>query len=153
MFSEAEEKFILPFLKEDVSVLEYGCGESTIEIGKLVDSLISIEHTKEWHEQIKQKILANTILFLKFPDGLEKGTDGTYKQFKEYIECPEVYKPFDVIIIDGRARVGCAKFAKNLATKDTDIFIHDYNREEYKEAEKYLTLINCVENMAHFKIK
>lgn len=153
MFNKAVTDFLTPFLTKGKVVLEYGSGESTKEISGMVETLLSIEHNAEWFKEINKGLPNNCILLFVPSTGFAKGTDGTYEEFKKYIEAPKDYGTFDVILIDGRARVGCAEYAKNLADKDTHIFIDDYNREEYHEAEKYLTLIDRVDNMAHFKLK
>lgn len=116
--------------------------------------------------------------------------DGTYSDFESYIELPLILSKvragiikanregnqsaiklltshishlthgFDVILIDGRARVGCASVCHLLGHKDTLVFIHDFNhpvekwrRPEYYEAEKYLERIDGVFTMWKFKIK
>lgn len=151
MYNKAVRKFLFPFLTKDKTVLEYGSGQSSIEIAKMVKSLVTLEHTQYWSEKIFPQLPLNASMIYCPHVNLVKGTDGTYEGFKNYIEAPK--GKFDVIMIDGRARVGCAKYAKNLADENTDIFIDDYDRKEYHEAEKYLTLIDRVDNMAHFKLK
>ena len=116
----------------------------------MVKSLLTIEHQRYWFDKIKPKLPDNTIMLLVFSTNFRGGT-GTYEQFKDYIETPKDI--YDVIIIDGRARVGCAEYCKNIANENTVIFVHDYQREEYKEIENYLQLIEVVDVMAKFKLK
>ena len=73
--------------------------------------------------------------------------------FKDYIESPIEYGPFDIILIDGRARVSCSSICKLLSHENTIIFIHDFHRPEYQEALKYLELIDSVKTMSKFKLK
>ena len=150
MFSENESDLIMPYLTKGAKVLEYGSGNSSLEIANIVKSLLTIEHEATWYNIVKRALPSNANIIFKPPTCLTWGTDGTYEQFKEYIESPYQYKYFDVIIIDGRARVGCAKYCKNVANKNTVIFVHDYQRPEYKEIEKHLQLIEVVETMAKF---
>ncbi len=132
-------------------MLEYGSGFSSIQIAEMVKTLLTIEHQRQWHDTVKANLPSNGKIIFEPPTCLDWGTDGTYDQFKRYIEIPKGI--FDVIIIDGRARVGCAKYCKNIANENTIIFVHDYDRDEYKEIENYLELIEVVETMAKFKLK
>ncbi len=151
MYGRKESKLIEPYLTKGARVLEYGSGASTKEVADKVGILVTIEHNRDWFDKVKENLPDNTKIYFKPPTGLKWGTDGTYEQFKDYIESPKGL--FDVIIIDGRARVGCAKYCKNIANKNTIIFVHDYQRKEYKEIETHLQLIEVVETMAKFKLK
>lgn len=150
-----EEQFFLQNLKAEHKVLEYGSGESTLQIAKRVKELISIEHQKHWYDKLISKIPENCILLLHEPDlpYIEGGEDGLYQEFESYVNAPIAYAPFDVILIDGRARVSCASLAKQLGHKNTIVFIHDFHRPEYKNALNYLEVIDSEGSMFMFKIK
>ena len=79
------------------------------------------------------------------------------QQFETYIKKPLELGKFDLIFIDGRARIECAKICKDISHKDTLIFIHDYRGrydvENYKEIENYLNFISEINNLAFFSIK
>lgn len=152
--SEIEQHFFMNHLNSDMKVLEYGSGQSTREIAQKVKSIISIEHQPNWYNQLINNVPNNCNLILKIPDMeyIEGGHCGTYEQFKNYIEAPIIYGPYDLILIDGRARTSCASIVNKMTNKDTIIFIHDYHREEYKECEKYLKLVDICETMAKFKL-
>jgi len=157
--SENESLFFLNHIKKTHKVLEYGSGSSTKEISTLCKSLVSIEHQESWYNDISKNIEKNTNIILCKPFKLyEEGTfnDGTYDEFKEYIEAPLDYGKFDIILIDGRARVECAKFIEKVSDKNTLIFIHDFtprlDDHNYKEIFKYLNLIESVETMSKFKL-
>lgn len=156
MFAEInEENFFLDTVNHNTLVLEYGSGISTIEIAKRCKKIISIEHQKNWYEEIKNKIPSNCELIFKEPNlpYNEGGHCGTYDEFKDYIEASLNKGPFDIILIDGRARVSCASICHKISHKDTIIFIHDFHREEYRDALNYLSLVGMVGTMAKFKIK
>jgi hypothetical protein len=150
-----EENFFFTHLKDDFRVLEYGSGSSTEQISKKVKEIISIEHQEDWFNKLNEKKLDNCRLILKKPNlpYTEGITDGTYEEFKNYIESPLDYGLFDIILIDGRARVSCADFAKKISHKKTLIFVHDFNRQEYQEINNLLEHVQTVETMAKFKIK
>ena len=152
--SEIEQSFFMNHLNSDMTVLEYGSGQSTKEIAQKVKSIVSVEHQVNWYNQLINEVPNNCKLLLKVPDTeyIEGGYCGTYEQFKSYIESPIKYGPYDLILIDGRARVSCASIVHKIAKNNTIIFVHDYHREEYKECEKYLKLIDMCETMAKFKL-
>jgi len=151
--TDKESEFLLSHLNQKQKVLEYGSGDSTAIIDGKVGLLISIEHDPGWFDVIKGIYFMNTHVILKKPTfPVVKPKDGTYEQFKDYIEEPLKSAPFDLIYIDGRARVGCASICSKLGHKDTLVFMHDFERPEYQPALKYLKLIKQVERMAKFTI-
>lgn len=156
MFTEKnEEEFFFNEINENSKVLEYGSGVSTTEIANKCKTILSIEHQENWYDKMKNEIPNNCELIFKNPDlpYTEGGHCGTYEEFKSYIEVPINYGPFDIILIDGRARVSCASICHKMSHENTIVFIHDYHREEYQEALNYLELINQVGTMAKFKVK
>lgn len=155
-----EQEFFLSHLKPHMRVLEWGSGSSTLAIAPMVKHVTSIEHTGKWYEEIKSKMPGNVDLRFVPPNNPEYSDDGTLADFVDYITNPLASGPFDLIFIDGRARVECAKLCRQLGHADTLVFIHDYNhpeekwrRPEYYEAEKYLQRVDGVFTMWKFKIK
>ena len=158
MFTQKNEKlFFISHINQDSKILEYGSGESTLEIAKIAKSIVSVEHQPLWYSKTINLLSNNTNckLLLKPPDKpyVEGGHCGTYDQFKNYVNAPISYAPYDIILIDGRARVACASKTKDLGINTTIVFIHDFDRPEYQEALRYLELIETVGTMAKFKIK
>lgn len=153
--SAAEEKFFLSHIKKTDKVLEYGSGVSTLQIAFFCKKIISIEHNKEWYDKLANRIPDNCTLFLRRPNlpYIEGNEDGNYEEFKDYINAPINYGPFDIILIDGRARNECAKICHLIANKETFIFIHDFNRPEYQKVHDFLIQIDSCETMAKFIIK
>ena len=161
-----EEKFFKDHLDKTHKVLEWGSGVSTPQIADQVDFLVSIEHNTEWYEKIKnnmevsQKSYDNCKYLLRPPSESGSGENSRgknyYIDFKEYVDAPLDYGPFDIILIDGRARVACASKCSLLGHKDTIVFIHDFTlpgREYYGESLEYLEHIETANTMAKFKIK
>ena len=156
MFTQKnEEDFFMSHISNDSLVLEYGSGVSTKEIAKKCKLITSIEHKEDWYNKLKNELPSNCELILKTPDlpYIEGGHCGTYDEFKSYIESPLNKMSFDIILIDGRARVSCSPICNKLSHDNTIIFIHDFDRPEYQEALNYLELIIQVGTMAKFKIK
>lgn len=120
--------FIALRTKPEMSVLEYGCGSSTFWWARRVSKVVSCEHDETWYRQVSQKTPSNVDL-KHIP--LEYG--GAY--------CHEVKKysgAFDIIIIDGRDRINCAKNALS-ALKPGGVIIWDNSdRDEYREGYQFL---------------
>lgn len=152
--NQGEADFFLSHIKPEHRVLEFGSGGSTLDIAALAARVVSVEHNKEWYDKISAQIPENaTLLFHPPTSEPTGGDDGTAEQFHDYIHAPLKYVeqegPFDIIFIDGRARVACAEICEKLGHAGTLVFIHDYNhpnpqytRTEYYDAEKYLTKLN-----------
>jgi len=184
-----ENKYFKDHLDKTYKVLEWGSGLSTPQIADRVAFLVSIEHNAEWYEKIRKNMAVskksydNCKLLLRPPtkggkgesvniywgEGPRKGQLKTragqnhYEDFKEYVDAPLNDGPFDIILIDGRARVACASKCHLLGHKDTLVFIHDFTtsdspyynpgRDYYSKSLEYLEYIENYMTMAKFKIK
>ena len=159
--TEEESFFLLSNIKKDDRVLEYGSGYSTIEISKKCKFILSIEHDEGWYEDVRNmsRDFKNVDVVLKKPNLPYLGgfNCGTYDEFRDYINAPSEYEKFDLVFIDGRARVECSKYVKNFINDESLIFIHDFSsrldNHNYKEIYKYLELIESVRDMSKFKLK
>lgn len=153
--NKSEEFFFMSHIDETKKVLEYGSGYSTIEIANRCKTIVSVEHQENWYKDISKKKPNNCTLIYSAPDldYTEGGDDGSYEEFYTYVNSPLNYAPFDVILIDGRARVSCASICNLLGNENTIVFIHDFFRPEYKKALEFLELLESVDTMSKFKIK
>lgn len=163
MFNNQDE---VDFLRKNLrlcdTVLEWGSGGSTLEIAKHVKQLYSIEHDEKWFRKLMQLIPQNVFLHHVPHNKEEKsGDDGTFEDYKDYIKSALRFNTkFNVIFIDGRARVECAKLAVNLLEHDGIILIHDYRnpteqyrRYEYEVVEQFLEPIEGAYALWKFKPK
>ncbi|MCB9362072.1 class I SAM-dependent methyltransferase [Candidatus Woesearchaeota archaeon] len=115
-------------------VLEWGSGISTIYYPKLLKQgeWHAIEHDKGWCKLLSKRLGPKAKVHHAAYNKSYK-SDGTYEDFKEYVDLPQtIAKEFDLILVDGRARVACLKKAKSLLAKDGVIILHDANRDEYR---------------------
>jgi hypothetical protein len=157
--TSSEQDFLIENLNKNQKVLEWGCGSSTIEISKHVKEIYSIEHNVNWHNKINREVSDNTVLFLCEPDlPYHEGNHcGTFDEFKTYITKPKEFGLFDLILIDGRARIECSKICSIISKEDAKIFVHDYRgryeSENYKDIENHLDFVSEVDNLALFKPK
>ena len=123
---------MISFLKDkiqpDMTVFEYGSGNSTLWWSKQVCSITAVEHDLDWYNSLKEKIASNVkYLYCE----LDRG--GRY--------CQTVLKgdrKFDIIVIDGRDRVNCARNALEALKSDGVIIWDNSEREQYREGYAYL---------------
>ena len=120
--------FLKPRLSKEMSVFEWGTGNSTLFWSKHVKEVVSVEYDEEWYKKLKEIVPKN--VSLKY---FKLEYDGAYCR-----AILEENQKYDIILIDGRDRVRCAKYAVNYL-KDTGIIIWDNtDRESYQEGFEYL---------------
>ena len=141
MMAASSVKLVCNLLTPDTRVLEWGSGGSTLFFSKYVKSWDTIEHNVNWISEMQKytKDLSNVRFHsAKHTWNHAKNSDGTYKEFREYVEVPahfENVQPYDIIIIDGRARVECGRsvLRNRLLAGNGVVLIHDWERCMYKE--------------------
>lgn len=111
-----------------LNVFEWGSGNSTLFWERYADKVISIEHDKSWCEKMKLQISKQTEI--KYYE-LEYG--------KDYCNaiCNEE-GTFDIILIDGRDRVRCAKNCICKLSKNGVVIWDDTERNYYDEGIMFL---------------
>ena len=114
--------------KENMVVFEYGSGNSTLWWSRRVAKVVSCEHDAGWYELTKSTLPSNVEYRL-----LELVPGGLYcALIKDYGQI------FDIVVIDGRDRVNCAKNSL-LGLKSDGVVIWDNSdREEYGEGYEFL---------------
>lgn len=113
--------FIEPRIHNRLRVFEYGCGHSTIWFANRVGEIISVEHNKEWADEIARKVPDNGKVI--FSDIAEN-----------YVKMVNENGLFDIIIIDGLHRDRCWQNAL-IALKEGGVIIWDNsNLDEYQDA-------------------
>jgi len=147
---EAKE-WLDKFLKQDMTVFEYGSGGSTLFFSKKVKNLISIEHDKTWYEALssllKEKKILNCEYWLLEPRPiLAKDTNLNFSyplsftseaytnmSFKKYVKSIDVFPngSFDLILVDGRARPSCILHALNKLRPGGFLMLDDSERTYY----------------------
>jgi len=143
--------FIKDYLKNNKVeyVLEYGSGNSTLEYPQCVTYLKlwrSIEHNKDWYERTK-KNLTDSRVSLNFvpPNNEEWILNGNFEAFRDYVLFPLNFKEkYDLIIVDGYARVECLFLSKYLVRKNGKIFLHDFIHAHYNPGINSLNRIKSV---------
>ena len=113
-------------LPHNLSVFEYGCGLGTLWWADYAATLHAVEHEQGWAEEISGKVPEHvSILYraagISYVDSI--GENGI---------------KYDVIIIDGRDRVECAKKAVAHLSDDGVIIFDDTNRKKYESGADFL---------------
>ena len=125
-----------------INVLEWGSGNSTLYFSNFLPASSNwkaIEHNPEYAKQvttkIKEQLESNVEVEciksnLPYIEGI---VDGDFETFKDYVLYPKKYnKTFDIIIVDGRARVDCMAIGWDLLDKDGIMILHDAQRVQYQ---------------------
>ncbi|MBZ4645378.1 MAG: FkbM family methyltransferase [Clostridia bacterium] len=127
-FTYPSIEFLATRIKKEMSIFEYGCGNSTLWWASHVKNVISVEHDETWYRKIVGKIPENVQL-IHIP--LEY--DGDYSR-----KIGEYNNRFDIIVIDGRDRVNCVKNAINALKADGVIIWDNSDRQKYQEGYEFL---------------
>jgi hypothetical protein len=120
--------FIKTRLNKDLSIFEYGSGNSTLFYAKHVKNVVSVEHDEAWFNKIVKEKAENAEMIFT---ALEK--DGEYSQKAKLLG-----EKFDIIIVDGRDRVNCCKHSVDALSTNGVIVLDDSERDFYNEARVFL---------------
>lgn len=139
LIGQAHRERILKFITPNCHVLEWGSGGSTLWFADRLPAgatLTSIEHDTAWHENTQRRIgkRQNVQLLLCPPSG-SLGRNATIDEedpthLHKYIHAVDGRK-FDVILVDGVARVACMEHAREILSPGGVIFLHDAHRPWY----------------------
>jgi hypothetical protein len=121
-------EFIKGRLSNELVVLEFGSGNSTLFYSRFVKHLYAVEHEVNWFNEMKSKVGANVQLSY-----VQLKSDGEYARFSSQID-----RRLDLIIVDGRDRVNCIKNSVGSLTENGVIVLDDSEREEYREGIAFL---------------
>lgn len=153
-------RWLSSFLKEEMTVFEYGSGGSTIFLAQRVKRVVSVEHNEQWYQLVGESLnefnLSNVEYFLKEPEKMKLEGDfcdpcsyasGIQHKFErmsfcEYVKVIDNYPDrfFDMVLIDGRARPSCIMHAVKKIKKSGIIVLDNSDRERYKLAKiQYLS--------------
>jgi hypothetical protein len=126
-FTYAAMAFLQGRVKKEMSVFEYGSGNSTLWWGNRVSRVVSCEHDPSFYQLLRPKLPANVVYVQRELAG------------EAYPRAIEPYeREFDIVVIDGRERVACAKHCLG-ALKPGGVVVWDNSdREEYREGYDHL---------------
>ena len=104
---------------------EFGSGASTIMFSKIVDTIVSIEHNRDFYKRLENRILKSVI--------------GNILAYHITTTYPVTTNVYDFIYIDGIKRIECMKLAVG---RTPLIAIHYSERKEYQEGYNYIESFN-----------
>ncbi len=120
------------------SCLEWGAGYSTLHFPTLLGAgarWLTVEHDREWAERITGLNRSPAVEVVCVPPSCDRWTDphedGSRAELAGYVDFPEDRGPFDLIVVDGRARVACIEKAAGLLADGGVVMLHDANRVFY----------------------
>ena len=120
--------FLQERVNKNMSVFEYGSGNSTLWWAERVARVIACEHNIEWFEKMKV-IIPSNVMLLYFD--IIRGGDYS-RAITKYT------KEFEIVVIDGRDRVNCAKNSLNSLKPNGVIVWDNADREKYSEGYDFL---------------
>ena len=112
-----------------VAVFEYGCGSSTLWWARRARRVVSVEHDEAWFKAMTPQ----------FPDNVrpifqQLVPDGDYCRTASKITRPK----FDVLVIDGRDRVNCARHCLSALSPSGVVVFDNTEREAYLPGREFL---------------
>ncbi len=132
-------------IKAGMSVFEYGTGGSTLWFLEHGVSIVSVEHRKDYFDETESRVRdyaeKPTLLFI--PPTAEacpdfSSSDFTDLCFRDYVMSILTYDPFDLVVVDGRARNACIREAmpkvkRWLLLDNTERAIYDEGKNLLKD--------------------
>ncbi|CAN5504540.1 hypothetical protein BH23ACT3_BH23ACT3_01310 [soil metagenome] len=129
--------------RTDASVFEWGSGASTHWLAARCTHLMSVEHELYWAVRVGAELPDRAEVVVVEPDKLAGAEHAarsskrgfTRLDFSRYVAAiDECTGPFDVIVIDGRAREACLTAAVRHLAPDGIIVFDDIERRRYRRA-------------------
>jgi len=108
-------------VSKDLTVFEYGAGNSTLWFASKALNVSSVESDQSWMEILNKKIAPNTTLYYEDVNSLE------------YVrKAADLNRKFDIIIVDGRRRVECLKNSLEALSDKGVIILDNSDRPTYE---------------------
>jgi hypothetical protein len=109
-----------PRLEPSAAVFEYGAGNSTLWYAARCASVLAVDHDAAWVATLRARLPANVEVLHRPTDA----GDAEAAANDPYVAALDDPGAYDVVVIDGRARVSCARRALP-GLRDTGIAILD----------------------------
>jgi hypothetical protein len=114
--------FLNPRLTKNISVFEFGSGNSTLFFAKRVKEVLSVEHNKEWYQIVNRTKPANVKLVHTISDSVN--------DYLEYFI--NLTEKVNIIIVDGLHRNDCLINSISKLSENGVVILDDSERPEYK---------------------
>lgn len=142
----AMQEYLVKHVNRNMTVFEYGSGGSTIFFSRTAGSVTSVEHDRDWHQRVVNKLgleeAKNCTCYLIEPESgnSEIGAISLKPQyagsnFNDYVAVIDQFpdESFDVVFVDGRARSACVRRAIRKVKKQGKIMLDNGKRAEYSD--------------------
>lgn len=120
--------FLAGRINKNITIFEFGSGNSTLYFAQHVHKVMSVEHDNDWHQKISLHAPSNVEVFL-----CPLVYDADYCRFANTL-----IDKFELIVVDGRDRVNCVKHSVDALSEDGCIILDDSERPQYQEAHEFL---------------
>lgn len=131
-------EYLDTLLDAKMTVFEWGSGSSTNWLAERVRYVVSVEHNPEWQFEAAENVDLQIILPQPRAIGNDPANPYHYRSrplggvnFKEYVSFIDGFEPFDLILIDGRARASCLMHASKKIKPSGFIVIDNTERDYY----------------------
>lgn len=118
-------------------VFEYGGGGSTLWLEDRGATVTVAEHDEEWHRELRRQLAPGTVLLFRPPAATGTITSAAAPgYFDDYVAAIDDQPDgsLDLVIVDGRARVECARRAMPKVKPGGLLLIDDTDRTRYRPA-------------------
>ncbi len=164
---DAEAALLRGIYEDADTILEYGSGGSTVLAGDMVGkSVFSVESDKKWATMMRDWFVSNPpaskveVIWADIGPTKEWGHPKDDRAWKRYGRYPlavwdreDMAHP-DVVLVDGRFRLGCVLATAFRITRPVTLLFDDYlRRKHYHTVEDYVGVPEITGRMARFEIK
>lgn len=126
-------EYLSQFDYSDKCVFEYGCGYSSPFWANRAQKVISVEDNESWYQKWKDSFSADNLIFKLRAEGCD--------YYKAIMETDDF---FDVIIVDGKCRAECAKYALTRLKPGGIIILDDSDR--INTSQEYVIAVETLRN-------
>jgi hypothetical protein len=129
--------------RPDAQVFEWGSGASTAWLSRRAGSVTSVEHDDDWARIVRPVLPGNATVHVVEPRASNGAHDEALSEkegfsgldFGRYVAAVEdTPGPFDLIVVDGRARGACFERAISRLSPEGILVFDNVDRQRYRDA-------------------
>lgn len=166
---EEEEALLREHYAAAGVILEYGSGGSTVVAAEMPGKhVVSVESDKLWAKNMERYFLQNPpadgtdveIAYVNIGPTAAWGKPANDEEWRKYPRYPlgvwsrDDFRHPDVVLVDGRFRIGCALATAFSITRPVTILFDDYvQRERTHQVEEFIGSPRIVGRMAEFNVE
>lgn len=144
------------------SLLEFGCGGSTLVAARQVQRIVSVDSDPDWLRKVGAELEPLPVEFTAFHADIGPVGDWGYPIDESRLRDWPLYHSRvwrhlrgspDIVLIDGRFRVACLLQAVIHCNPECVFLIHDFDRAHYQSVLRHTDLLAQVETLAVLRTK